>query len=149
MLSRNGAVLFTLITCELALYIILWLIYTSDLITLKYFGITPFITHPQRIAFTWKRSMKHVHCVFGVLLHSNHTAQSFCAPLNTVEYSYDWFYNYGKLWYYMEWFVDMWHLVQRCSKLCHKPNKHIPPHHFMPVARENKKEYKVWINSNK
>jgi len=45
--------------------------------------------------------------------------------------------------------VDMWHLVQRHSKLHHKPNKHIPPHHFTPVTRENKKEYKVWINNNK
>jgi hypothetical protein len=55
-------------------------------------------------------------------------------------------YDYGKLWYYVEWHVDMWHC---CGKLCHKPNKHIPPHHFTPVARENKKEYKVWINNNK
>jgi hypothetical protein len=56
-------------------------------------------------------------------------------------------YDYSKLWYYMEWRVDMWHLVQRGSKLHHKPNKHIPPHHFTPVARENKKVYKVWINN--
>jgi hypothetical protein len=35
------------------------------------------------------------------------------------------------------------------SKFHHKPNKHILPHHFMPVARENTKEYKVWINNNK
>ena len=33
--------------------------------------------------------------------------------------------------------------------LCHMPNKCIPPHHFTPVTRENKKEYKVWINNNK
>jgi hypothetical protein len=90
--------------------------------------------------------MKHVHCVFGVPFHSNRTAQSFCAPLKTAEYS---FYDYGKLWYYVEWRVDTWHLVRRRSKLRHKPNKHILPHHFTPVARENKKEYKVWINNNK
>jgi hypothetical protein len=50
-----------------------------------------FITHPWWIAFTWKRSMKHVHCVFRVPFHCNRTAQSFCAPLKTAEYSYDWF----------------------------------------------------------
>ena len=42
--------------------------------------------------------------------------------------------------------VDTWHFMRRRSKLRHKPNKHIPPHHF---TRENKKEYKVWINNNK
>jgi len=30
-----------------------------------------------------------------------------------------------------------------------QPNRHILPHHFTPVARENKKEYKVWINNNR
>ena len=34
-------------------------------------------------------------------------------------------------------------------KFHYKPNKHKLQHHFMPVARENKKEYKVWINNNK
>lgn len=44
-------------------------------------------------------------------------------------------YDYSKLWYYVEWHVNMWHWVWRGSRLCHKSNKHIPPHHFMPVAR--------------
>jgi len=45
------------------------------------------------------------------------------------------FYDYGKLWYYMEWRVDMMALGEE-MQLHHKPNKHIPPHHFTPVARE-------------
>jgi hypothetical protein len=49
----------------------------------------------------------------------------------------------------MEWHVDnMWHSMWR-GKLHHKPNKHILPHHFTPVARENENEYKVQINNNK
>ena len=80
----------------------------------------------------------------SIALYSASVHHSILWNIHTID-----FYNYSKLWYYMEWHVDnMWHSMWR-GKLHHKPNKHILPHHFTPVARENENEYKVQINNNK
>ena len=41
------------------------------------------------------------------------------------------------------------HIHRRGGRLCHKPNKHIPPQHFMPVASWKTHKFKVQINKNK